>query len=193
MHEQQGTTASQYIRNCVTCGTDFNVPIGHKWGQACSGKCYRKNWSAKNPGRMNFLVKRWHERNPERSKEISARKRKKHYVPKVRDRRENITEHPSYRMLNAARQRAREQGFPFSITLDDIVVPEVCPYIGLPLIRGFGCQTRQSPSLDKIIPQLGYVPGNVQVVSMLANSMKRDATPEELVAFAKAILKQFDN
>jgi hypothetical protein len=40
--------------------------------------------------------------------------------------------------------------------------------------------TDNSPSLDKIIPSLGYVRGNVQVISQRANSIKRDATLAEL-------------
>lgn len=39
-----------------------------------------------------------------------------------------------------------------------------------------------SPSLDRVIPELGYVPGNVIVISWRANNLKRDATIEELEA-----------
>ena len=35
-------------------------------------------------------------------------------------------------------------------------------------------------SLDCIIPELGYVPGNVAVISRRANTIKNDATIEEL-------------
>jgi hypothetical protein len=47
-----------------------------------------------------------------------------------------------------------------------------------------------APSLDKIDPKLGYVPGNIQVISHKANAMKWDATREELRAFAKWVLKE---
>lgn len=49
-----------------------------------------------------------------------------------------------------------------------------------------------SPSLDKIIPQLGYVKGNIIVMSMKANIMKANATKEELINFSKNILKIFN-
>lgn len=42
-----------------------------------------------------------------------------------------------------------------------------------------------SPSLDKIVPELGYVKGNIVVVSLRANQIKSDATIEELQAVAK--------
>jgi hypothetical protein len=37
-----------------------------------------------------------------------------------------------------------------------------------------------SPELDRIVPSLGYVKGNVLVVSRRANRIKTDATVEEL-------------
>ena len=55
--------------------------------------------------------------------------------------------------------------------------------LGIPLVPNVGGsnQTRNSPSIDKIRPELGYVIGNVAIMSAKANSMKMDAsTPEEL-------------
>lgn len=37
-----------------------------------------------------------------------------------------------------------------------------------------------SPSLDRIKPELGYVKGNIRVISFKANSIKNDASIEEL-------------
>jgi hypothetical protein len=48
-----------------------------------------------------------------------------------------------------------------------------------------------SPSLDRIKPELGYVPGNIQVISARANVMKNDATPEELLAFANWVYRTY--
>lgn len=79
-----------------------------------------------------------------------------------------------------AKQRADRDGRPFSITMDDIVIPAVCPVLGIPIIPGVGKVTQNSPSLDRIKPERGYVPGNVRVISFRANSLKQDATVEEL-------------
>ena len=38
---------------------------------------------------------------------------------------------------------------------------------------------------------LGYVRGNVTVMSMKANIMKGDATPEELLQFAEWVLRTY--
>ena len=41
--------------------------------------------------------------------------------------------------------------------------------------------------MDKIIPELGYVKGNVRIISTLANTMKSNATKDQLLTFAKNI------
>lgn len=94
-------------------------------------------------------------------------------------------------MWTNARKRALERGIPFAITKEDIIVPEFCPYLGLKLERavGKGAPQPNSPSLDRIVPELGYVPGNIRVISNQANTMKGAATREELHAFANAIAR----
>lgn len=84
-------------------------------------------------------------------------------------------------MLRRARARAAEAGVPFTLTAADITVPEFCPVF--PWLRLERCRGRMgdaSPSLDRVIPALGYVAGNVQVLSQRANWLKRDATIDEV-------------
>jgi hypothetical protein len=82
-------------------------------------------------------------------------------------------------LLQNARGRARREGLPFNLTLADISIPEVCPVLGLPLQHGSKIQD-SSPTLDRIIPNLGYTSGNVWVISNRANKLKSDASLEEL-------------
>jgi len=88
--------------------------------------------------------------------------------------------HPEKTLLSNARTRARKENLPFSITEQDIVIPIHCPALNLELKRGVRKLTDVSPTLDKIIPVLGYVPGNVAVISHRANKLKNDATFEEV-------------
>ena len=95
---------------------------------------------------------------------------------------------PEKRMLRAAKGRARREGLPFSLVISDIVIPTYCPVLGIELKLskrdGPKDSWHSSPSLDKIVPALGYVKGNIVVVSMRANRIKCDATPEELYKVA---------
>lgn len=88
---------------------------------------------------------------------------------------------PEARLVTAARQRAKAQGLPFDLRKEDILIPLLCPALGIPLRRDHGGKrTDDSPSLDRIVPAAGYVKGNVRVISWRANRLKNDATLEEL-------------
>lgn len=99
--------------------------------------------------------------------------------------RRRLTCHPvSYTLWRSAKQRAANHGIPFDITPDDIIVPEFCPALGLRLAVSRGSAKPHSPSLDRIVPELGYVPGNIQVLSHRANTIKSNASRSELEAIA---------
>ena len=52
------------------------------------------------------------------------------------------------------------------------------------------CGHEGSPTLDKTIPALGYVPGNIAVISWRANRLKNNGTLEELEALVEWMRKQ---
>lgn len=87
---------------------------------------------------------------------------------------------PASKLWSAAKNRARIGGIPFTLKLEDIVIPETCPVFGIPLRWEEGPRTDNTPSLDRHIPDRGYVPDNVSVISWRANRLKNNATPEEL-------------
>lgn len=94
--------------------------------------------------------------------------------------------HPKRNLVNNARKRAAVKDLPFNITESDIEIPEVCPYLKTP----FQKNTMYAMSLDRIDPRLGYVKGNIEVISRKANVMKNDASVEELLEFAYTILER---
>jgi hypothetical protein len=100
---------------------------------------------------------------------------------------------PSSYLLQTAKSRAKSYGFEFDLTIEDIIIPEVCPVLGIPLFirlssRGSG-KNPNNPSLDRIDSSKGYIKGNVQVISWRANDLKKNGTLEEfkkLVEFLDA-------
>ncbi len=142
-----------------------------------------------------------------------AREWRKAHPEKKRDRREwakrHRTENPeqyreafkAYRvrpgnlekiMLHQSRSRAKLVGLDHDIELEDIVIPEFCPYLGIKIARNNKAgPAESSPALDRIDNSLGYVKGNVQVLSYKANRMKNNATAEELLMFADAVIRAF--
>jgi hypothetical protein len=106
---------------------------------------------------------------------------------------EKHNERPDKMMLRSAKHRAKKKGLPFNIDLSDIVIPKVCPVLGIELKAnaGNGGVSRGSPSLDRIIPSLGYVKGNVQVISNATNLLKGDSTSDEMLLFAGWVIKTY--
>lgn len=101
---------------------------------------------------------------------------------------------PEWRMHQRAKRRAFERGLDFNIEISDIVIPDYCPVLKLELNINSGRSGayKNSPSLDRIDNTKGYIKGNIQVISQEANAMKHSATTEELILFAKWILKTYD-
>lgn len=87
-------------------------------------------------------------------------------------------------MLDRSKSRAKRKGFEHNIDINDIVIPEVCPLLGIPLFAGNGSVGPNSPTLDRIDSSKGYIKGNVWVISYKANTIKSNATPEELTLIA---------
>ena len=107
-----------------------------------------------------------------------------------RKRKEHLN-YPEIKMHCLAKLRAKQNDVPFNISKSDIIIPELCPILGLDLKVNQGKVGKNSPSLDRIVPELGYVVGNIQVISHLANTMKSSASKEELIKFAEWVIKYF--
>lgn len=99
-------------------------------------------------------------------------------------------DNPEKYLYNIAKQRAKRKGLEFTISQSDILVPTHCPIMGLELVVCNDGIADNSASLDRIDSSLGYIPGNVQVISNLANRMKSSADREQLETFARWVLGQ---
>lgn len=88
---------------------------------------------------------------------------------------------PSYVLFQNAKRRAEADDLPFTIQELDIVIPSKCPVFGIELSIGKYHIHDASPTLDKINPELGYVPNNIIVMSRKANRLKNNASLDELI------------
>jgi len=87
-----------------------------------------------------------------------------------------------YLMWARAKKRAEEKSLPFNIEVSDIIIPDVCPVLGIKFSvskngKGPG---DASPSLDRIDGKLGYTKGNIKIISFKANRIKSDATVDDV-------------
>lgn len=90
---------------------------------------------------------------------------------------------PERHMWSRVRKAAAIRGIEFTISESDIVIPTHCPLLGIPLTiaRGRKGGKDNSPSLDRIYNNHGYIPGNVMVISWRANLIKSVGTADELI------------
>ena len=102
---------------------------------------------------------------------------KEHVLEQSRSR--NI-QNPEKYLLKSAAKRAKKKGIPFDIDESDIHIPELCPVLGIPIKIADGVVSPNSPTIDRIMPSLGYTKGNIIVISFRANTIKSDATVEEI-------------
>lgn len=131
---------------------------------------YRKNTVPRSNDRE--YCKEWRQRNPEKVRVYQRRRYRKN---------------PERNLWRNARTRARLLGLPFSITERDVVIPLRCPIWGIEITLPDGKRKDTSASLDRIVPKLGYVPGNIHVISWRTSRMKNTWKPEEILALANWI------
>lgn len=144
---------------------------------------YRENPKAQ------ALEKKWSKTSYQNNREARIQKQKEWYA-KNGDRVRAHLKHsratnPIRHMLWSAKAMAKKNGLPFSLKASDLTMPECCPALGIAFGVGSRDNSDSSPSIDRIIPSLGYVPGNVCVISRRANRIKTDATLEEIRAVVR--------
>ena len=142
---------------------------------------YNREYREANKERIQEYKRDWYKANKERLQERrDANKEKKQEYN-----REYLKTNVEMSMWHSCKKRAKKGNLPFDLTIEDLEVPEKCPILGLELKAGNDSSREISPSLDRIVPELGYVKGNIRVISLRANRLKSDASIEELEAILK--------
>lgn len=107
--------------------------------------------------------------------------------------RQKRLEHPELYLWRNAKYRAKRKGVKFDLDPTDITIPERCPVFGIPLTPHEIKLQDSSPTVDRVRPSLGYVKGNVEVISWKANRLKGECSPEDLQVLARYYGKKTRN
>jgi hypothetical protein len=159
------------MKKCTKCGIEKDLTCYGKNHNRLRSDCKdcvairKSKWYYEKGGQE--ASKKWYYENG--GQEINS---KRH--------RETRLNNPNIDLLRGAKKRAKTKNIPFDITVEDVIIPETCPVLGIQLKIGEKIACNNSPSLDRIKPELGYVKGNIQVLSYRANMLKNNATIEEL-------------
>lgn len=177
------------LTQCTQCKKDFNMKKGeyergikNGWKyKFCSRLCVAQHRKA-NGKEITERFEKWN--NSEENK-AHLKTVQNHWNPEDSGFRET---------LRRARNKKRSKEIIIEITIDDLKElwnkqKGICPYTGWELILP-KWKIRKSPkvaSLDRIDSNKGYIPGNIQYVSVMVNYAKSDFSMEEMNVFCDAI------
>jgi hypothetical protein len=88
-----------------------------------------------------------------------------------------------------AKVRGKFSKLEYNINKKDIVKPKYCPLLNILLFKGNGILCDNSPTIDRIDNTIGYVPGNVRIISFKANRSKFTSTREEYNLLTKNLTR----
>lgn len=90
---------------------------------------------------------------------------------------------------NQIKNRAKNRGIPCDIDADYLIsiYTDTCPIYGVPFVRKANRRDNApyTPTVDRIVPHLGYVKGNLIIISRRANNIKSDASWQEMIQVAE--------
>ncbi|HUU89449.1 MAG TPA: hypothetical protein VMX17_17075 [Candidatus Glassbacteria bacterium] len=168
-----------YFKTCIDCrnrSRNYAHENEHKKKQKA------KEHYVLNKEKIKKQNKEWRAKNKKKLREYERSEDRKIKCKKWRDKTRSLDR---LRFIwYAAKRRAKDKNIIFKISKQDIadVYPSngKCPMLGIELKIDNNKSADNSPSLDRIVPKLGYIVGNIQVISYRANRIKNDATIEEL-------------
>ncbi len=105
---------------------------------------------------------------------------------------EEYKNNPQGKILWQIRSRSKSRGIYFDLKKEDIIIPTNCPCCDNIMSFkpvGFGSVQNDTPSVDRINNNLGYISSNIIIICFRCNSLKKDATATELRRLADFIDK----
>lgn len=93
---------------------------------------------------------------------------------------------------NAAKARTKQRGCEMTLTAEWIydAAGDMCPLLGIKLDYSRSTMGPDSPAIDRIDNDKGYTPDNCWVISSLANRIKTDANPEQVLLVGQNLMRR---
>lgn len=177
------------MKICSKCEAEKPINFFYKNKRYRGGHCAQcieckkdtdKNQYQKNKEKRKLKNRENYHKNKEFYNKRNKRNRKNRIALRLRD--------PKKALLNYMKRNAQARNLEFNLTINDIIIPEKCPILGIPPFFSKERQIDNTPSGDRVDNTKGYIKGNVRIISWRANSMKRDLTieiAEQMVKYMK--------
>lgn len=166
------------IRKCINCNHEWKVVVREDKQltrvQMFCKECIQtlSNWE-----RKSLILEKF----PDRREQY------------LQEKRDEFIRNYKKQILHRTKIRALSKNLEFNLVESDIIIPEICPILEVPLEIGTKGEYEYSPSIDRIDNNKGYTKDNIQILSKKANSMKNSASSKELETFCKNILRYSPN
>ncbi len=171
---------------CTKCNIDKpeseffkRINAVKKFRSHCKACCRigNQNWALANPEAAKEAHRigqaQWVAANPDKANAITRRAVLK-----------QAHTNPERRLWATARGRAPALELAFNIEISDVTIPTHCQVTGekieLNQFEKKYIRPDNAPSIDRIIPELGYVKGNVDVLSNRGNRLKNNMTLKDV-------------
>ena len=152
------------------------------WCKPCNREKVSK-WRSVNKEKVNEYQRKWNEAN--RDKVNSKQKKYRSLNPlKIR----------SSKMLLEAKVKSIRNNVPFNIDFEyvyNLCENGKCSITGLDF-EILNKRGPRSPSLDRIVPRLGYTKGNVRVILWALNAFKNEWSDSEIYPIAKEFCRSYE-
>lgn len=179
------------IKKCTKCGEERPIQDFYKQGDGTRPDCkfcsrhrvreYTQNEEYKQKARDR--MKKWYANNKDRAKENSNKWRNETYRGYFN------------KKLTTTRTNAKKKGIECSVGaeyLESLYKSQggVCALTGRKLVIGPSHMEKDALSLDRVDPAMGYVEGNIRLVTFQANSARGVWGDDALVEFCKDVLSR---
>lgn len=172
------------ITFCKSCRSERNIISKRSYDSKIDNQlCVNCRSKSINGVLCDVCVEKRHQYNSKPEIQIKFRKYREESWQKV--------------LLSTLKARAKKKNIIIDPNLawNDIPDPtgQKCPVFSQEFIMGIGKKENFSATVDRIRPELGYVPGNLQLLSSLANAIKSNADASIIERVGKAVLLKENN
>lgn len=199
-------------KKCCMCqdvklSSDFYKDKGKANGLSSRCKdCAKKaamEWKKQNPQKTRENQQKAYQQNKEHNVEYAKQWRENNadYIKQYYQENKNAIKEKQKgksnllrAMFTSARRRASNNFMPFDLTLEymETIALDHCPVTGELLdwelqFSEEGKRNCFAPSLDKIVPSLGYTQGNVAIICNQMNTLKSNMTLDQLDQLAEYV------
>lgn len=164
------------MKKCTKCNKikNFNgfyknkkTPDGLRTNcKICHNKV-RDKWANKNKKRLDQWRKEYRNKSEVKEKRCGYQKKWR-------------SKNLDWDLWHKAKIRSKKLGLAFNLEKSDIIIPKYCPVLNIKLEITEKTIGDNSATIDRINPEIGYVKGNIIVMSAKANRMKNNASVDEI-------------